>query len=325
MTVRRSSSTRAPTPASSTPSTIGGARRSDQMGCATYLALVARGNGSSTRIFRSIANHSSRVVQTQSLTRPGSNRRGFRRCNVRGLIDEPPPPLPFATHFASSAVDEEVRLDLLELLHRTWTTHPTNAAALKATLLECIRENAPPIRPDGACFQPSHDARCAIDVPREDGRGQTINGRVRPLHGVVLVRKWLEAQHRPEDLVLDERHVERFGLELHRPIECSLGNGGGRRATATHEDLRVLRRRFDDLIDAIDICVIHERPHLARLLIRWTQDNALEKLREPLAVCVRDGPMHENARASHAELAIEPRESLHDLGRDRLNGSVVES
>src|SRR5271168_4817252 len=92
-----------------------------------------------------------------------------------------------------------------------------------------------------------------------------------------LVSERLEAEHGPEELVLDERRVECFGLEHRRTKERAFGEGRVSRAAPAYQYLGELRRSLDDPLEPSHGSVIDERPHLARLLVRRAKHHSLKE------------------------------------------------
>src|SRR5579863_10782293 len=101
----------------------------------------------------------------------------------------------------------DLRLHFLKLFHGASTPRASDAAVLEATLFKSVVEGAdsPGVGPYGARLDGAGDSLCAIEIFGEDRRGQAVDGGIRARDRLILRRKRLEAQHRAEYLLLNQR------------------------------------------------------------------------------------------------------------------------
>src|ERR1700739_2922013 len=114
--------------------------------------------------------------------------------------------------------DTDLCFHLLELFHGASTPHVSDADVLEATLFKSVVEgaDAPGVGPYGARLDGAGDCLCAIEIFGEDRRGQAVDGGIRARYPLILRRKRLEAQHRAEYLLLNQRYVQLFRLQHRR-------------------------------------------------------------------------------------------------------------
>src|SRR6516164_7299572 len=103
------------------------------------------------------------------------------------------------------------------------TPRPSDAAVLEGTLFKSVVEgaDAPGVGPYGARLDGAGDSVCAIEIFGEDRRGQAVDGGIRARDRLILRRKRLEAQHRAEYLLLNQRYVQPLRLQHGRAIKRS--------------------------------------------------------------------------------------------------------
>src|SRR6201982_3179593 len=119
--------------------------------------------------------------------------------------------------------DTNLRFHLLELFHGTSTARASDAAVLEATLFKSVVEgaDAPGVGPYGARLDGAGDSCCAIEIFCEDRRGQAVDSGIRARYRLILRRKRLEAQHRAEYLLLNQRYVQPLRLQHGRVINLT--------------------------------------------------------------------------------------------------------
>src|SRR5246127_4605005 len=134
--------------------------------------------------------------------------------------------------------DADLCFHFLELFHGASTPRTSDAAVLEATLFESVVEgaDAPGVGPYGARLDGASDSLCAIEIVREDRRRQAVDGGIRTHDRLILRRKRLEAQHRAEYLLLNQRYVQPVRLQHGRAIKCSGRQGAVDDGTAANND-----------------------------------------------------------------------------------------
>src|ERR1700747_1046424 len=147
--------------------------------------------------------------------------------------------------------DTNLRFHLLELFHGASTPRASDAAVLEAALFKSVVEgaDAPGVGPYRARLDGAGDSLCAIEIFGEDRRGQAVDGSIRAGDRLILRRKRLEAQHRAEYLLLNQRYVQPLRLQHGRAIKRSGRQGSFDDGTAANNDSCIALRVFDDAID----------------------------------------------------------------------------
>src|SRR5690606_19860789 len=131
-----------------------------------------------------------------------------------------------------------------EVVQSRHTVQTALAGLLETALFELVIDHCPVIDPHGAGLQFTGDPQGTVEVTRPQAGGDAELAVVGQLDRLRLAVEYLQRQHRPEGLLLDDGHLRIADPQQRRPIESPLGQRAFRHRPAAYDDLRAAGDRL---------------------------------------------------------------------------------